>query len=60
LAAMVLLPAVRLLPLTVTVAVEFPPEAASAAVPRDAPPNVKVTLPVGAAAPLAGLTVAVN
>jgi hypothetical protein len=55
-ALMVLLPIARLLPWTVRVAVD--PEIV--AVPRVVLPTVKVTVPAGAVAPLAGLTVAVN
>jgi hypothetical protein len=52
----VLFPMARLLPLTVTLAVE--PE--TVADPRAVLPTVKVTLPVGVVLPLAAFTVAVN
>ena len=57
---MVLLPMLRLLPFTARVAPAFAAEAANEAVPRTVLPTAKVTLPVGAALPLAGLTVAVT
>jgi hypothetical protein len=56
LALIVLLPMARLLPLTVSVAVE--PE--TVADPRVVLPTMKVTLPVSAVLPLAGFTVAVK
>jgi hypothetical protein len=52
----VLLPMAKLLPLTVTLAVE--PE--TVADPRAVLPTAKVTLPVGTVEPPAGFTVAVN
>jgi hypothetical protein len=55
-----LLPAARLLPFTVSVAVTVPPEPASAAVPNAVPPAEKLTLPVGAVLPLAAVTVTVK
>ena len=53
---MVLLPAAKLLPLTVRLA----PEAANETLPRLVAPSENVTLPVGWAVPLAALTVAVS
>ena len=57
---MVLLPTARLLPFTVRAAVAFPPDAASVTEPRIVFPMTNLTLPGGAADPLAGLTVAVK
>jgi len=57
---MVLAPEARLLPFTASVALPFAPEAVSGDVPSTVVPAANVTLPVGAAVPLAGLTVAVN
>jgi hypothetical protein len=57
---MVSLPTARLAPLTVRDAVAFAPDAASASVPKETFPSVNVTVPVGAAVPLAGFTVTVN
>jgi hypothetical protein len=54
------LPGARLLPFTVRLAMAVAPEATSVAVPSETVPAVKVTLPVGAALPLAAFTVAVN
>jgi hypothetical protein len=59
-AVMVLLPATRALPATVKVAVALEPDAVRVPVPSDFEPSVKVTVPVGAVVPLAGLTVAVR
>jgi hypothetical protein len=56
-AVMVLLPAARLLPLTVSAAV---PAADRVAVPREVVPRANTTLPAGAAVPDAGFTVAVS
>jgi hypothetical protein len=47
-------------PFAVRDAVAFIPEAASVTVPRDVFPAAKITLPVGAALPLAGFTLTVN
>jgi hypothetical protein len=57
---MVSLPATRLLPFTVRLAVALAPETTRTAVASETPPAVKVTLPVGAALPLTAFTVAVN
>jgi hypothetical protein len=57
---MLLVPIESLLPLRVNTAVADEPDAVSVAVPSEAVPTVKVTMPVGAVVPLAGLTVAVN
>jgi hypothetical protein len=54
---MVLLPAARLLPLTVRAAV---PAGDIVAVPREVVPSANATLPAGVAVPEAGFTVAVN
>jgi hypothetical protein len=54
---MVLLPAARLLPLTVSAAV---PPADRVAVPREVVPSANAILPVGVAVPDAGFTVAVT
>jgi hypothetical protein len=55
-----LLPVLRELPFTDKVAVEAAPEATSVTVASVLPPVVKVTVPVGAVVPVAGLTVAVR
>jgi hypothetical protein len=54
-----LLPVASALPATVNVATPFEPDAVNVPVPRDVVPDEKVTVPVGAFVPLAGLTVAV-
>lgn len=59
-ALIVLAPAINWLPWTVNVAVALEPLATKAPVPRVVDPRVKLTVPVGAAAPLAGFTVAVR
>lgn len=56
----VLPPAARLDAFTVSVAVAELPDAVSAAEPKLVLPSVKATVPLGAAAPLAGVTVAVS
>lgn len=56
---MLLAPIESLLPLTVSTAVPEEPDVVSVAVPNDAVPAVKVTVPLGAVVPLAGFTVAV-
>lgn len=55
-----MLPAARALPLTVNVATPLPPETARVPLPSSLFPTVKVTVPLGAAVPLAGFTVAVT
>ncbi len=55
-----MLPTARLLPLKVNVPTDFVPEAARVADPNVVPPSLKVTVPVGATVPLAGVTVALN
>jgi len=55
-----LAPPTRLEPFTVKVVEDVDPEAFSKAVPRTVLPAEKVTLPVGATVPEAGLTVAVR
>lgn len=57
---MLVLPAGRLLPLIVRVAVAFGPAAASGALPSEVAPNENETLPVGGELPEAGFTVAVS
>jgi hypothetical protein len=61
---MLLLPALNLLPGTLNTAVAVAPVAAPVAVkvalPSEVVPIANVTLPAGAALPLAALTVAVN
>ena len=47
-------------PLTVIVATPFEPDGVKGADPSDAVPRARVTLPVGAAVPVAGLMVMVN
>ena len=59
-AVMVLAPAARLDALTVSEALAVAPAAARVAVPRAVVPREKVTVPVGAVVPAAGLTEAVN
>jgi hypothetical protein len=59
-AVMVLTPAARALPFTVTLPVAVVPEATSVADPSERLPDVKVMLPEGATPPLAAFTVAVN
>ncbi len=53
---MTLAPAARLLPFMVKAAVAFEPEAVSVAEPSEVLPKVKVTLPVGAVLPDAGVS----
>jgi hypothetical protein len=55
-----LLPAKKLAPFTVKVAVAADPEAIRAAAPRDTLPVVNITVPVGGVVPVAGFTVAIN
>ncbi len=57
---MVVVPPGRLLPFTVIEAVAEVPDAVSAAEPSETPAPEKLTLPVGAALPVEGLTVAVK
>jgi hypothetical protein len=57
---MVSLPAARLVPAAVRDAVAVAPEATSVADPREKFPAANITVPLGAAVPLAGLTVALN
>jgi len=59
-AVMELAPAARALPFTFSTAVAFNPDVVNVAEPSEAFPRVKVTLPVGAALPDAGVTVAVS
>lgn len=59
-AVIVLLPAARLLPLTVRVAMDEEPDAVSAADPSDTLPRLKVTVPAGAALPAGPFIVAVT
>ena len=54
------LPAVRLVPFTVSTAVDVAPETIAAAEPSDAPPAEKATLPVGGLAPVTAVIFAVN
>ena len=54
------MPATRLEPWTVSVAVAFAPEAVNCAEPSDVDPAVKLTVPLGAVVPLAGWTVTVS
>ena len=60
-AVMVLLPASRPLPGTLTVAVaDVPLDGVTADEPMEFPPTVNVTLPAGTAVPVTALTVAVS
>jgi hypothetical protein len=54
------LPAVRLDPFTVRLALEAAPDTIAAAEPSDTPPAVNVTLPVGGFAPVTAVIFAVN
>jgi hypothetical protein len=57
---MLSLPTARLVPFTVRDAAAVAPEATSVAEPRETFPAMNIIVPVGAALPLAGVTVAVN
>ena len=54
-----LLPALSLLPSTLSEAEAIPPDAANVALPSETLPSVKLTVPVGSALPEAGRTSAV-
>jgi hypothetical protein len=59
-AVMELFPTARLVPFTISVAAIAAPEMERFAVPREALPEVKATVPVGRALPEAGSTIAVR